>query len=79
MLQELGPCSVDRKSRDSPVELKYNYHAWNNNATIIFLDQPAGVGYSYSDKNVSDISSTEQAAVDVGWPSRMYLYCEKLN
>lgn len=46
---ELGPASIS-------VDLKpvHNPHAWNNNASVIFLDQPVNTGYSYSSKTVSD-------------------------
>ena len=64
MLMELGPCSVSRASNESEVELRYNPHAWNNNATLIFLDQPVGVGYSYAEEGIS-IGTTEEAAIDV--------------
>lgn len=32
----------------------YNPHSWNSNATVIYLDQPVNVGYSYSSGSVSD-------------------------
>jgi len=54
---ELGPGSVNDK-----VEIVHNPYAWNSNASVIFLDQPVNVGYSYSDEGVS---STEAAAEDV--------------
>lgn len=47
MLIELGPCLV----RDSETTT-FNPYSWNSNATIIFVDQPANVGYSYSDNLV---------------------------
>ena len=54
---ELGPSSIDEDVK--PV---YNSHAWNNNASVIFLDQPVGVGYSYGSSKVSD---TPAAGKDV--------------
>jgi len=58
LLFELGPCSiVDENST------KYNKHSWNNNANVIFLDQPAaGVGNSWSDDGI--INNTPEAAKD---------------
>ncbi|KDQ62956.1 hypothetical protein JAAARDRAFT_119033 [Jaapia argillacea MUCL 33604] len=50
LLFELGPCSVT----DGGMNSTYNPHSWNEHANVIFLDQPAGVGYSYS----SDWSSS---------------------
>ena len=32
----------------------YNPHSWNANASVIFLDQPINVGYSYSSQSVSN-------------------------
>jgi len=46
---ELGPSSVDED-----LNLVYNPYAWNSNASVIFLDQPVNVGFSYSDTPVSE-------------------------
>lgn len=46
---ELGPSSITKK-----LELKGNPASWNNNASVIFLDQPVNVGYSYSSNPVSN-------------------------
>lgn len=31
-----------------------NEHSWNNNASVIFIDQPVNVGFSYTNSNTSD-------------------------
>lgn len=54
---ELGPSSIDDK-----IKVKYNPSSWNSNASVIFLDQPVNVGYSYSGSSVSD---TNAAGKDV--------------
>lgn len=54
---ELGPSSITDE-----VKVKYNPSAWNSNASVIFLDQPVNVGYSYSSNAVSD---TNAAGKDV--------------
>lgn len=46
---ELGPASIDEN-----IKIIQNPHSWNSNASVIFLDQPVNVGYSYSGEAVSD-------------------------
>ncbi|KAH9821652.1 putative carboxypeptidase C [Melampsora americana] len=60
LLFELGPCNVANGGEDT----KSNPHSWNNNANIIFLDQPVKVGYSYTDEDDS-INNSLDAAKDV--------------
>jgi cathepsin A (carboxypeptidase C) len=49
LFMELGPSRVDEK-----LNLVYNPYSWNANASVIFLDQPVNVGFSYSGNQVSN-------------------------
>ncbi|KAI9849126.1 MAG: hypothetical protein M1837_005356 [Sclerophora amabilis] len=49
LFMELGPSSIDKD-----LKLKFNPSSWNSNASVIFLDQPVNVGFSYSGGSVSN-------------------------
>ncbi|OJD30733.1 carboxypeptidase y [Diplodia corticola] len=49
LFMELGPASITKD-----IKVKHNPYSWNANASVIFLDQPVNVGYSYSGGSVSN-------------------------
>ena len=40
---ENGPCSVNKNGTDTI----RNPFSWNSNASVLYIDQPAGTGFSY--------------------------------
>eukprot|EP00212_Chloropicon_laureae_P004984 CAMPEP_0197500330 /NCGR_PEP_ID=MMETSP1311-20131121/61465_1 /TAXON_ID=464262 /ORGANISM="Genus nov. species nov., Strain RCC856" /LENGTH=514 /DNA_ID=CAMNT_0043046083 /DNA_START=148 /DNA_END=1692 /DNA_ORIENTATION=+ len=54
LFAENGPCLLD-KGRAFP---RLNEYGWNEQASIIYIDQPCGVGYSFGD--VSDEDKNEK-------------------
>jgi len=53
MLREHGPFTI----QDNGMNLTYNPYSWNKAANVLYLEAPAGVGYSYSadrDYNTGD-------------------------
>ncbi|CAN6196227.1 unnamed protein product [Urochloa humidicola] len=59
-MTELGPFRVNRDGKT----LSRNRHAWNNVANVIFLESPAGVGFSYSN-TPSDYNKSGDATTAV--------------
>lgn len=39
--------------------------SWTRNASVIFIEQPSGVGFSFSDTPADYTTGDEQAALDV--------------
>ncbi|KAG8715622.1 hypothetical protein FRC08_010334 [Ceratobasidium sp. 394] len=58
LLMENGPCTV--RSGHTTAQ---NPYSWNEVANMFFLDQPAGVGYSYSTSS-HIVDTTKEAAKD---------------
>ncbi|PLW15478.1 hypothetical protein PCASD_18973 [Puccinia coronata f. sp. avenae] len=61
LLFELGPCNV----RDEGRSTEPNPHGWNQQANVLFLDQPVNVGYSYAESGSDSVSDSVKAAQDV--------------
>jgi cathepsin A (carboxypeptidase C) len=62
MLMELGPCTISDPTNINGTTP--NPHSWNNNANLIFLEEPLGVSFSFGNHGQTT-STTEEAAVDV--------------
>ncbi|NXQ12550.1 PPGB protein, partial [Peucedramus taeniatus] len=54
-LKEHGPFLI----QPDGVTLKYNEYAWNKIANILYVESPAGVGFSYSDDKKYGTNDTE--------------------
>lgn len=61
LLMELGPCAVN----DDGKTARKNEHSWTNAANMFFLDQPIGVGFSYSDNPEHHANGTFAASEDI--------------
>ncbi|WWC64204.1 uncharacterized protein I303_106812 [Kwoniella dejecticola CBS 10117] len=59
LLFELGGCNIAEKGEN----VTFNKFAWNDAANVIYLDQPVGVGFSYSDEG--EVNNSPAAAEDV--------------
>ncbi|KAK1302429.1 Serine carboxypeptidase II-3 [Acorus calamus] len=75
-MEELGPFRVNKDGST----LSRNNYAWNNEANILFLESPAGVGFSYSNTSSDyDKSGDQRTAEDsytflVNWLERFPKY-----
>lgn len=62
LFSELGPCNL---TPTSPTTSTPNPFAWNNNASLLFIDQPAGVGFSTVKPGRAVPSTDLEAAQDL--------------
>ncbi|XP_057493017.1 serine carboxypeptidase 1-like [Actinidia eriantha] len=75
-MMELGPFRVNSDGKT----LSENKYAWNNVANILFLESPAGVGFSYSnttsdyDKSSDAITAADSYTFLVNWLERFPEY-----
>uniref|UniRef100_A0A0L0P529 Pheromone-processing carboxypeptidase KEX1 n=1 Tax=Candidozyma auris TaxID=498019 RepID=A0A0L0P529_CANAR len=60
-LMEAGPLRVNKHK-----EVVYNEGSWHKRADIVFVDQPAGTGFSYSDDYANNLN-------DVSWHFKTFL------
>jgi carboxypeptidase C (cathepsin A) len=58
LFQENGPCRITNDSSS----VTHNPYSWNNEANILYIDQPVGVGFSYGKEKVK---TSEEAAADI--------------
>ncbi|TPX37601.1 hypothetical protein SmJEL517_g00492 [Synchytrium microbalum] len=74
LLMELGPCRVNPGGKTTtPFE-----YSWNQKATVLFVDHPAGVGFSYSDNILTTPYSSMIAASDIyGLLQLLFVYFPK--
>ena len=70
LLMELGPCNA-APPKDGAGRTRWNPHAWSSNSTVVFLDQPVGVGFSYASwKNTSRPGSPPSRIFDTPGAAR---------
>ncbi|KAF3491037.1 carboxypeptidase Y [Arthroderma uncinatum] len=61
MLQEVGPCLVNEYGNGT----NYNPWGWSKKSSLLFVDQPVGVGFSYIDEGHKTPDDSHIAAVDM--------------
>ncbi|KAH8663267.1 Alpha/Beta hydrolase protein [Ilyonectria robusta] len=61
MMLELGPCLVTPNGLGT----SRNPFSWSKNSSMIFIDQPAGTGFSYVDEDIDMPSDSFVAAADM--------------
>ncbi|PWN99032.1 alpha/beta-hydrolase [Tilletiopsis washingtonensis] len=79
LFMELGPCRVKddggrgRRVEGPPINgTTYNAYSWNSRMNTLFIDQPIGVGYSYS-RYGTHTYDADQGAADVYKFLRIFL------
>ncbi|KAL5640444.1 hypothetical protein ACGC1H_007630 [Rhizoctonia solani] len=59
LFMELGPCTMGENGKYTTI----NKWSWNTNVNMLFIDQPAGVGYSYN--TGPTMTNSSDAAADM--------------
>ena len=63
LLAENGPCHMN----ETTGELYRNEFGWNSHAYLVYIDQPAGVGFSYTDNMTGYDSDEAEVSRDMYW------------
>jgi carboxypeptidase C (cathepsin A) len=61
LFMENGPYTI---APNQP-SIKLNPYTWNKNATVCWIDQPVGTGYSYADEEADYVTTETQIAKDM--------------
>ncbi|GER56660.1 serine carboxypeptidase-like protein [Striga asiatica] len=77
-MSELGPFRVQPDGKT----LSMNKDSWNNVANVLFLESPAGVGFSYSNRSSDYVTGDRRTAADsytflVNWLQRFPEYINR--
>jgi len=59
MISEMGPIRVNKD-----LSLICNPNTWNKEANIVYVEQPAGVGFSYIDGDESGVQYGDEMAAE---------------
>ncbi|CAK5048061.1 unnamed protein product [Meloidogyne enterolobii] len=68
LFEELGPYLINKDGKT----LRLNPYSWNNYASILFLESPAWVGFSYNTRNKNVLTNDDE----VLFYAKVMLYCE---
>ncbi|KAG0146208.1 hypothetical protein CROQUDRAFT_657695 [Cronartium quercuum f. sp. fusiforme G11] len=64
-LMEIGPLRVKHTEKlESPIQLEISNNSWSQYSSLLFIDQPAGTGYSFVNTG-DDVRELDQAANQV--------------
>ena len=62
---ENGPCRVSRNNETKDPETTINEYSWNENANVVWVDQPADVGLSFGDDGNSTLVSHREVSANM--------------
>ncbi|GMH90133.1 hypothetical protein TrST_g1878 [Triparma strigata] len=62
-MMENGPCKVSR-DKEGKARAELAKFGWNNKANVVWVDQPAGVGFSFTDEGDSDLMFSHDLVAD---------------
>ncbi|PGH09033.1 hypothetical protein AJ79_05762 [Helicocarpus griseus UAMH5409] len=61
LFQEVGPCLVNEHGNGT----YHNPFGWSKSSSLLFVDQPVDVGFSYADEGYALPSNSHEAAIDM--------------